>query len=122
MGRMRPSLQLIAKRLGISDATVSNALHGTGRVSIDLREKVRALARLRERNIRIPEDVSLTGFDDLMWCRFFSPRLTSVRMDHAAVAEAAIARLGGEPGPATLIPTKLIIRKSSGPVRQTSVE
>jgi LacI family transcriptional regulator len=80
-----------------------------------------ALARLRERNIRIPEDVSLTGFDDLMWCRFFSPRLTSVRMDHAAVAEAAIARLGGEQGPATLIPTKLIIRKSSGPAHQTLV-
>ncbi|MCQ4080859.1 LacI family transcriptional regulator [Streptomyces sp. RB6PN25] len=38
-----------------------------------------ALARLRELGIKVPEDVSVTGFDDIPYARLAVPALTSVR-------------------------------------------
>ena len=41
---MQPKLRDIAKDLGVSTATVSNALSGNGRVSVELRDRIRAKA------------------------------------------------------------------------------
>jgi LacI family transcriptional regulator, galactose operon repressor len=38
------------------------------------------LARLRDRGVRVPDDVSLTGFDDLMFGALCQPPLTTVSM------------------------------------------
>ena len=35
-----------------------------------------ALRALREAQVRVPEDMSLVGFDDIEWADVFSPRLT----------------------------------------------
>jgi len=36
------------------------------------------LQGLDERNVKIPEQVSIIGFDDYIWNRYFSPSVTSV--------------------------------------------
>lgn len=51
------------------------------------------LRALTERGVRVPEDVSLVGFDDVPESGFFSPPLTTVRQEFREVGRAALAAL-----------------------------
>ena len=59
--------------------------------------------RRAELGLRVPEDVSVTGFDDSPLAALATPALTSVRVDYAefgaAAADALLAAIGGEPAP-----------------------
>jgi DNA-binding LacI/PurR family transcriptional regulator len=48
------------------------------------------LARLRDRGVRVPEDVSLTGFDDLMFGALCQPPLTTVAMPVVPAGRLAV--------------------------------
>jgi len=48
-----------------------------------------ALDAIRSLNIRIPDDVSMVGFDDLDWMRFLQPAITAVAQPLTAIGEAA---------------------------------
>ncbi len=48
---------------------------------------------LQENKIRVPEDVSVAGFDDSPMCEQVTPTLTSVRQDGAMRAKIAIEKL-----------------------------
>ena len=54
---------------------------------------VGALRALHERGVRIPEDVSVAGADDIDLCLYVDPELTSVRRHPAAIGRGAIRRL-----------------------------
>jgi len=54
---------------------------------------VGVLHALHERGIRVPDDVLVTGFDDVEISEFTSPALTTVTIDRAAFAEAALSLL-----------------------------
>ncbi|WP_430251018.1 LacI family DNA-binding transcriptional regulator [Neorhizobium sp. DAR64860/K0K1] len=56
---------------------------------------LRALTELQQSGIRIPQQASVTGFDDLVWSSVVSPGLTTVRQDMAAIAEIAVGALVG---------------------------
>jgi len=47
------------------------------------------IMRARQRGIRVPEDVSVTGFDDLNIASALAPSLTTVRVPHYAMGRAA---------------------------------
>jgi DNA-binding LacI/PurR family transcriptional regulator len=51
------------------------------------------LHALHEHGIRVPDDVIVTGFDDVEFSEFTSPSLTTVAFDRMAFAEAAIGLL-----------------------------
>jgi len=75
---------------------------------------------LREQGRRVPEDVSVVGFDDLPEAEFFWPALTTVRQDFGELGRRVmdvISRvLAGEDQPSVdLVPTSLVVRDSSGP-------
>lgn len=78
------------------------------------------LRALTEQGLRVPEDVSLTGFDDVDFCQYTSPQLTTVRQEREAMGRGAVQRLiamtegEGEISPLVL-PTQLVVRKSTGP-------
>jgi LacI family transcriptional regulator len=79
------------------------------------------LAGLRERGLRVPEDVALAGFDDIPVARYMTPPLTTVHVAIAEVGGRAIARLldvleSGTPLPLhpELLPTTLVVRASCG--------
>jgi DNA-binding LacI/PurR family transcriptional regulator len=62
------------------------------------------LKALRERGRRVPEDLSIVGFDDIPEAEYFVPPLTTIRPDFAAVARGALELLlsqlkGGSPMP-----------------------
>ncbi len=84
----------IAEELGLSTATVSNVIHGkTGKVSAETAERVTALLEEREyipsmAGIRVPEDISVAGFDDTPICEMLRPALTTVRRARRAARRA----------------------------------
>ncbi|MFA9463981.1 MAG: LacI family DNA-binding transcriptional regulator [Velocimicrobium sp.] len=52
-----------------------------------------AMKALQEHGYRIPEDVSIVGFDDLPFCEIASPRLTSLRVPKQEMGQLAVRRI-----------------------------
>ncbi|WP_367717876.1 LacI family DNA-binding transcriptional regulator [Nitratireductor sp. GISD-1A_MAKvit] len=92
---------------------------------------LRAITELQQGGVSIPGDVSVTGFDDLIWAGVIAPSLTTMRMDMERIAEIAIAdlisQIEQDDGRAMrsdlsaspdqrCVPMELVIRQSSGPV------
>ncbi|WP_078948008.1 LacI family DNA-binding transcriptional regulator [Streptomyces griseus] len=80
---------------------------------------IRALA---EAGLRVPEDVSVVGFDDVPVAAFVTPPLTTVRQPFDSVAQEGLKRLvhaienpGADPLPATDPPVDLVVRASTAP-------
>lgn len=76
------------------------------------------IGALRERQLRVPEDVAVIGFDDIMLAGVFSPALTTVRQNIPEAAKVLVTtlieRIAGEPAESTLLPVQLIVRDSCG--------
>ncbi|MEV4439298.1 LacI family DNA-binding transcriptional regulator [Streptomyces sp. NPDC049577] len=71
----------------------------------------------RRLGLRVPDDVSVTGFDDLAMATAVDPELTTVRLPAESVGEAGMRALikvldGEDPAPVTL-PVDLIVRDST---------
>ena len=139
----------IAEELGLSTATVSNVIHGkTGKVSAETAERrafyrqyletfrraaavfavsdayaVELIGFLAEQGIRVPEDISVAGFDDTPICEMLRPALTTVHQDGALRAKLAVEALrelkeGHTVETEILLPVSLVIRKSTAPRRR----
>jgi LacI family transcriptional regulator len=57
---------------------------------------VGALARLRAEGLRVPDDVALAGFDDIVTVRDVSPPLTTVRLPLTTMGEMAANLMFGD--------------------------
>jgi LacI family transcriptional regulator len=106
----------------------------TGFAAVSDLSALRALTELQRAGIGVPEMVSVTGFDDLIWSPVVTPALTTVRMDLPTIADLAIGALiraiepeaeGELTTTATTtrrvsclpdrVPMQLVVRQSSGP-------
>ncbi|MGI5191759.1 LacI family DNA-binding transcriptional regulator [Promicromonospora sp. CA-289599] len=80
-----------------------------------------AVRAVEQAGLRVPEDVSIVGFDDAPEAEFLSTPLTTVRQDFAEVTRLAVHRLVGtiEGRPPAerhrLVPARLIVRESTAP-------
>jgi LacI family transcriptional regulator len=89
-----------------------------------------AIAAVRDADLRVPDDIAVTGFDDTPVTRFLSPPLTTVRMPIFALGERAAMRLietmrsGGTAVPAhhEVLPAQLVIRSSCGAAQRMIAE
>jgi LacI family transcriptional regulator len=80
------------------------------------------LHAVSDRGMRVPENISIIGFDDIHMAQFTVPPLTSIRMAGSDLATAALdALLATIQGAASesvntkpRIPTRLIVRQTSG--------
>ena len=77
-----------------------------------------ALRALSERGISVPDQVKVTGYDDLGFASHTSPPLTTVRQDIELSAchlvENLFKRIAGEATESVVLSPKLIIRESTG--------
>ncbi len=79
------------------------------------------MRRLDERGIRIPEDVSVIGFDDVFGADFCHPTLTTLAERTEDAGSRAVDLLvqqiphGQTEGPTRILPTHLVVRSSTGP-------
>ncbi|MEV6669744.1 LacI family DNA-binding transcriptional regulator [Streptomyces sp. NPDC051162] len=71
----------------------------------------------RRLGLRVPDDVSVTGFDDLSLATAVEPELTTVRLPAEAVGEAGMrtlmAVLDGRATTAPALPVELVVRGST---------
>ena len=52
-----------------------------------------AMKALEELGYRIPQDISIIGFDDLPYCEISTPRLSSMRVPKQEMGKLAVDRL-----------------------------
>ncbi len=76
-----------AKRLLAQGARFTGLVVGNDQMALG------ALSALHEHGLRVPEDVSVVGFDDVPEAAYFSPPLTTVRQNFAALGEQSVEYL-----------------------------
>lgn len=86
------------------------------------------IQRLAERGIRVPDDVSVIGNNDVMWARMANPAITTLHTPYEAMGRAAVSLLlDTEPADrgAQIVETfrsELVVRGSTAPPRRTDPE
>ena len=79
-----------------------------------------AMLALKERGLRIPDDVSVVGIDDIPESAYFDPPLTTLHIDFEAAGRLSVHKLLAqiertEMRPVVVPPPQLVARSSSGP-------
>jgi DNA-binding LacI/PurR family transcriptional regulator len=84
---------------------------------------VGVLESLRRIRVRVPEDISVVGYDDAREGRYLNPPLTTVRVPKERVgemlAERLFQRIAGGAAPALMLETEMVIRESCIRVAKT---
>jgi LacI family transcriptional regulator, galactose operon repressor len=82
------------------------------------------LRELRARGLRVPEDVSVTGFDNIKLSQYCSPPLTTVDIPRVRIGQLAFEALvpesvtGRPPGREIVVDPELVLRESTGDAKQ----
>ena len=84
------------------------------------------MRELRSRGLRVPQDVSVTGFDNISLSEFTCPSLTTVHIPRRDLARMMLKMImPGNPRMAApssyVIDAEVIIRESSGPFTGSSL-
>jgi DNA-binding LacI/PurR family transcriptional regulator len=86
-----------------------------------------AITALQDAGLRVPEDVSIVGFDDIYLARIVRPGLTTVNLPRERVGALAfealqkMLRSKARPGAEYVVETQLQIRKSTAPAPREQV-
>lgn len=78
-----------AKKLLSNDEKPTAIFTGNDKIAIG------AMKAIKEANLKVPEDISIIGFDDIEECKYLNPPLTSMKMyliDMAEIATNAIIK------------------------------
>lgn len=83
---------------------------------------------LQERGLRVPEDVSLAGFDDSPLSQYASPGITTLRQPFLQMGQTAVDHLISKikdpkaASPCVYLPPQLILRESCAPAMEASIK
>jgi DNA-binding LacI/PurR family transcriptional regulator len=79
---------------------------------------ISALSELHRRGLRVPDDVALTGFDDIPLAALTTPALSTVRQDPIEAGEHLVdllsADIEGRAAQNVLLAPRLVVRESCG--------
>ncbi|WOP53915.1 LacI family DNA-binding transcriptional regulator [Xanthomonas euvesicatoria] len=117
-----PTLQFDAITTELSGYTACLALLDSGNAfdavcaASDL-IAIGAMRALRERGLRVPQDVAVSGFDDIALAASVAPALSTVQQDTkqagTLLVESLVALIRGEAAQSRTIPVRLALRDSS---------
>lgn len=115
------SFSIAAGRLGMQQFLASN-VHPTAVIGGNDLLAIGGMVEAQARGVRVPEDMSCVGIDDLELAAHMSPALTTIRLPTADLghrcAVQVLTRLAGDPGEQKIcLPLELIVRSSTGPCR-----
>jgi LacI family transcriptional regulator len=85
-----------------------------------------ALRELRSAGLRVPNDISVIGFDDISFAALTEPPLTTIVFPRADIGRAAVEAIMhtiasiGNMGREFNVSTRLVVRESTGPVPATT--
>src|SRR5579859_5081083 len=109
-----PAMELLNRQKGAEDQF-------TALVCYNDVAAIGATRAMREHRLRVPEDVSIVGFDDIQAAAFQNPSLTTIRQplrDMGATAAKILLRRiraqGSDPDTVPVVP-ELVIRESTAP-------
>jgi DNA-binding LacI/PurR family transcriptional regulator len=82
-----------------------------------------ALRCIHRSGLRVPEDISLVGFDDLFIASYTQPPLTTVRQPRRQMGllamESLLKLMSGQDAADTIkVPAELVVRESTAPPRE----
>jgi DNA-binding LacI/PurR family transcriptional regulator len=106
---------------GVRAADLVLATEATGVVAYNDEVAVGVLNRLADRGVRVPDDMSVIGYDDTQLAEMVTPRLTTVRIPAAAAGTAAVGMLLDVVAGrrlavrSLLLDAELVVRSSTGP-------
>lgn len=85
---------------------------------------VGAMHAIQSAGLHVPDDVSVTGIDDIVLARFIQPNLTTIRIDKKEMGRVAVELLlqiiaGESPSTVTVVSNDLVIRDSAGAAAST---
>ncbi|MGW3135507.1 LacI family DNA-binding transcriptional regulator [Streptomyces sp. NPDC001139] len=113
------ALSIEAALTATTTALTAPGPHPTALVCDDDKLAAGAYKAIRRLGLRIPDDISVTGLDDLALATALEPELTTVRLDAETVGErgmqALLAVLEGRTPDAGDIPVTLVVRGSTAP-------
>jgi LacI family transcriptional regulator len=93
----------------------------TALFAANIRIAIGTLSAVRRARLRVPEDVSVIGFDDTPLASYLDPPLTTVRMPleelGSVAAESLLREIGGRRAESVMvdIPPELVVRGSAAP-------
>ena len=115
-GAVAPLLTAEAAHAAVADWLDTHAAPDGVVASSDV-VAVAAIRALRERGLRVPEDVPVTGYDDSALAAQATPPLTSVRQDvvrgSTELVDRLIRRIGGDLCDRVILDPELVIRASA---------
>jgi LacI family transcriptional regulator len=82
------------------------------------------LRALREQGLRVPQDVSVTGFDNIKLSEFCSPALTTLHIPRESIGKIIIETLSPDStrpktaGREIVVNPEFVLRDSTGPLRK----
>jgi DNA-binding LacI/PurR family transcriptional regulator len=97
--------------------------HFTALVAFNDISAIGAIRALRDFNLRVPEDISVIGFDDIKAAAFTLPRLTTIRQPLEEIGRIATQSLLNRihdtipPRDEIMVEPELVVRESTGPVK-----
>lgn len=110
LGGYEAAERLIDRGAGFTAAFCATDLNAIG-----------AIRAFRNRNLHVPADISVVGFDDLPSIAYATPALTTVRQDTATAGRVLVDTLlelvRGNNVVSRLLPPELIVRQSSRRLR-----
>ncbi|MGP4004345.1 LacI family DNA-binding transcriptional regulator [Streptomyces sp. 8N706] len=113
------ALEVNAARQAAERALSGSGPRPTALVCDDDIQAAGACKAVRRLGLRVPEDVSVTGFDDLALATSVEPELTTVRLPAEDVGARGMATLlavlEGRPPESVALPVELIVRGSTAP-------
>ncbi|HEX6289852.1 MAG TPA: LacI family DNA-binding transcriptional regulator [Herpetosiphonaceae bacterium] len=134
----RQSLALDPALLACGDMSIESGYHAAARLlaaserptaicALNDRMALGALQYARDHRVRVPDDLSITGFDDIGAAALSSPTLTTVHLPSYRAGQEAVQLLfhlmdGTEAPREVLVPTDLIVRGSTGPAQQEALK